>query len=71
MDGKVCVIDGKMPMTFGTFKKLLATYGAKEALYLDMGTGWNHSWYRDESGNAVDVFPYSHPYCTNWLTFYK
>ena len=69
VDGKLCVIDCKMQMAFGTFKKQLIAYGVKEALYLDMGPGWNHSWYRDEDGNAVDIFPYQHPYCTNWVVF--
>ena len=26
----------------------------------EMGLGWNHSWYRDNDGNAVDIFPYPH-----------
>lgn len=71
VDGKVCVIDSKMSMAFGAFKKQLVAYGVKEALYLDMGPGWNHSWYRDEDGNVIDIYPYQHPYCTNWLTFYR
>ena len=36
-----------------------------------MVPGWNHSWSRDEDGDAVDIFPYQHPYCTNWVVFYK
>ena len=71
VDGRLCVIDCKMQMAFGMFKKQLIAYGVKEALYLDMGPGWNHSWYRDEDGNAVDIFPYQHPYCTNWVVFYR
>lgn len=71
VDGQVCVIDSKMAMAFGAFKKLLVAYGVKEALYLDMGPGWNHSWYRNEDGNAVDIFPYQHAYCTNWVVFYR
>ena len=71
VDGQVCVIDSKMAMAFGAFKKLLVAYGVREALYLDMGPGWNHSWYRDEDGNAVDIFPYQHAYCTNWVVFYR
>ena len=37
VDGQVCVIDSKMSMAFGAFKKQLIAYGVKEALYLDMG----------------------------------
>ena len=71
VNGKLCVIDSKIPLLFGTFKRLCQSYGAREALYLDMGTGWNHSWYRDENGIAVDVFPKTHEYCTNWIVFYN
>lgn len=71
IEGKLCIVDCKMEMPFGSFKKQLLAHGATEALYVDMGTGWNHSWYRDENGKAVDIFPYRHPFCTNWLAFYK
>lgn len=69
--GKLCVIDSRNKMNFGVFKKKCLEYGASEAIYLDMGAGWNHSWYRDENGNVMVINPKTHEYCTNWLTFYK
>jgi hypothetical protein len=45
--------------------------GVVEALYLDMGTGWNYSWYRNEYGDAVEIHEKWTPYATNWITFYK
>ena len=36
-------------------------------LYLDMGRGWNLSFYRDAEGKLHILHPYAHPYCTNWI----
>lgn len=43
----------------------------KNALYLDMGGGWNYSWYRDSVGKAHDIHPqtYGSIYQTNWIVF--
>ena len=71
INGKLCIADGKGKMKFGEFIEALHKSGAKEALYLDMGYGWNHSWYRDDKGNAIDIHPYGHPYCTNWIAFFE
>ena len=38
---------------------------------LDMGRGWNHSWYRDNKGTVVEIHPKTHSYTTNWLVFKK
>ncbi|MBP5397007.1 MAG: hypothetical protein J6Y34_08450 [Bacteroidales bacterium] len=68
-DGRLCVIDSKDTVTFGHFIWLLASYGVENALYLDMGKGWNHSWLRTAEGERRELFPYHHPYCTNWIAF--
>ena len=61
LDGRVCVVMNK-----------LNDLGVSEALYLDMGMGWNHSWYRLYPGSeAVDIYPWAHDYTTNWITFYS
>lgn len=70
-NGKLCVIDSKSSLRFGDYKRLLLNYGVTEALYIDMGEGWSHSWYRDANNLAIDLFPKTHDYCTNWVTFYK
>lgn len=75
IDGQLCVADAKEWGTFGSFINNLLDAGATEALYLDMGSGWNHSWYRSEfssgySSPAIIIHPKRHEYCTNWLTFW-
>lgn len=71
--GRLCVIDGTATMLFTEFISRLCELGVSEALYLDMGSGWNHSWYRDPSGRAHIIHPWipKSRYCTNWITFYK
>lgn len=69
--GKLCIVDCENDMTFGKFMDTLQKIGVKNAMYCDMGLGWNYSWYRDENGNAVDIYPTAGKFTTNWLTFYK
>lgn len=71
IDDKVCVADSKGSVTFRDFIDNLLAAGATEALYLDMGPGWNYSWYRDESGQPVEIHPSPTEYATNWITFYR
>lgn len=70
-DDRLCIIDSKDTTTFGHFIYLLAAYGVNNAIYLDMGRGWNHSWYRRADGTLVELFPKKHPFCTNWVAFVK
>ena len=71
--GRLCVIESTEPVTYGTFINSLKSAGVVDALYMDMGPGWNYSFYRDEKG----VFHRLHPknatsrYATNWITFRK
>ena len=69
-DGRLCIIEGRKVMTYEDFVKHLKEFKVKHALYLDMGSGWNHAWYRDK-GKVVILHPKTHNYCTNWITFYK
>lgn len=69
--GKLCVIDSKEVVSYSTFIAYLEKLGVTHALYLDMGRGWNHSWYRDNNGNVVEIHPKTHSYTTNWLVFMK
>lgn len=68
--GRLCIIESSGFVPFGRFKKALLQYGATEAIYLDMGSGWNHAWYRDND-SIVELHPWAHSYCTNWITFYR
>lgn len=71
IEDKVAIADSKGYMPFGDFIDNLLKAGATEALYLDMGPGWNYSWYRDENGNPVEIHSTPTEYATNWITFYK
>ena len=69
-DRRLCIIESDSVVRFGDFKKMLLRYGVTHAIYLDMGSGWNHAWYRD--GDKVrELHPKTHGYCTNWITFYR
>ena len=69
-NGKLCIIESKRFMTYAFFVKCLTAYKVTHALYLDMGSGWNHAWYRDKE-RIVELHPKTHHYCTNWITFYR
>lgn len=71
LNGKLCVIDSKGVSAFGDFIQNLLKAGVKEAIYLDMGAGWNYSWWRDKDGNANEIHTTRIIYTTNWITFYK
>ena len=71
IDGKVAVADSRGTMKFGDFINNLIKAGATEAIYLDMGRGWNYSWYRDANGNPIEIHPTPTKYATNWITFYR
>lgn len=70
--GDFCVVMSKMKQTFGDFlKSLKEEIHAKNAIYMDMGPGWNHSWYLGDDKKHHIIFPYSKfsQYQTNWLIF--
>ena len=69
--GKLCVIDSKGVVSYASFIDSLEKIGVTHALYLDMGGGWNHSWYRGNDGKVVEIHPKTHNYTTNWLVFKK
>lgn len=71
LDNQLCIIDSKHFVEFGKFKKAMLRAGVTEALYLDMGGGWNHSWWRGQDGSAHVIHPHVHDYTTNWITFYN
>ena len=68
--GRLCIIESDKVVTFGDFRKALVDYGVTDAIYLDMGRGWSHAWYRD-GNQVIELHPKTHNYCTNWITFYK
>ena len=69
-NGKLCIVESDGFVRFGDFKKSLLDFGISDAIYLDMGPGWNHAWYRNK-GEIIELHPKEHDFCTNWITFYK
>lgn len=70
VNGKLAVVDSRGSVKFGDFIRKLRQAGVTEALYLDMGDGWNYSWYRDDYGRAVNIHP-ELLIGSNWITFYR
>lgn len=67
----LCVIESSGVVSYGDFKAALLRQKVQEAIYLDMGRGWNHAWYRTDINSVRELHPKTHNYCTNWITFYK
>ena len=72
-DGRLCIVDSRDEVSYERFVALLEQFEPRHALYMDMGAGWNHSWWRDSDGNVHEIHPVADKsrYCTNWITFYK
>jgi vancomycin permeability regulator SanA len=68
---KIAIVDSQEEMSFGNFISNLLSIGVTEALYLDMGVGWNYSWYRDANGTTIPIHSAKTKYATNWIVFYK
>ena len=66
------IADATSTMQFGAFIDLLSDCGVTEAIYTDMGYGWNYSWYRlFTGGQATYIHKQYQPAATNWLVFYS
>ena len=72
-DGQLCIVDSRDTVSYDQFVALLEKFAPRHALYMDMGAGWNHSWWRDSKGVIHEIHPVDKKsrYCTNWITFYK
>lgn len=53
-DNSLALYESRGTITFGDFINALLSQGVKEALYTDMGNGWNYCFYRV---NANDTTP--------------
>ncbi len=69
--GQLCIIDSKNKIVYKDFIDGLLNMGVTHALYLDMGTGWNYSYYRDNENTVHFIHNKKIKYTTNWITFYK
>ncbi len=71
LNGNVCIIDSVNMMHFDDFMEELKRLGVTNAVYMDMGAGWNYSWYRNAAGKVVTLFGLPVPWSHNWIVFRK
>ena len=66
-DGSFAIVQGDEPMYCGEFIDALVALGARQALYLDMGT-WAWGWVR-ANGSTTELSEHFHNtrYQSNWL----
>lgn len=73
-DGKLMVVTAKEEIPYAEFvQDLIKELHVRNALYMDMGIGWNYSWYRNDDNTFTPLFPMAKwtQYQTNWLIFRK
>ena len=71
LNGNLCIIDSVNMMHFTEFMEELQRLGVTNALYMDMGAGWNYSWYRNAADKVVTLFGLPVPWSHNWIVFRK
>ena len=71
LDGNLAIVESRRSVPYADFTRWLHTLPIRNALYLDMGAGWNYSFCRDQNDSIHIIHPHTHNFCTNWLTFYK
>ena len=71
LNGHLCFIDSIRMIQFADFMKELHRLGVTNALYMDMGAGWNYSWYRNAAEKVVTLFSLPVPWSHNWIVFRK
>ncbi|MBQ6384255.1 MAG: hypothetical protein IJJ42_11795 [Clostridia bacterium] len=71
LNGNLCIIDSVNMLHFEAFMEELQRLGVTNALYMDMGAGWNYSWYRNAYNRVVTLFGLPVPWSHNWIVFRK
>lgn len=71
LNGSLCMIDSVNMLHFDEFMAELERLGVENAVYMDMGAGWNYSWYRNAAGKVVTLFGLPVPWSHNWIVFRK
>lgn len=69
LNGELCIIDSIYMMQFNDFLYKLKELNVTNALYMDMGAGWNYSWYRRTTGKVKTLFGLKVPWSHNWVVF--
>lgn len=69
-DGTIALYESQGSIKFGDFIDALLLQGVKEALYTDMGQGWNYCFYRENNSDSNPKYLHnkSLPYASNFIT---
>jgi hypothetical protein len=70
-DGKIAVIESKSPVSLETFASDIASFGAMELLYTDMGS-WDEGWYRNPDDGRIVIIGHDLSQTakqSNWVVF--
>ncbi len=68
-DNQLALYESQGVMSFGNFIDALLSVGVKEALYTDMGQGWNYCFYRVNQSDKSPKYLHSTslPYASNFI----
>lgn len=68
-DNQLALYESQGTVTFGNFIDALLSQGVKEALYTDMGQGWNYCFYRVNQSDKTPNYLHttSLPYASNFI----
>lgn len=68
-DGQLALYESQGIVTFGNFIEALLSQGVKEALYTDMGQGWNYCFYRLHADEKSPKYLHDKPlpYASNFI----
>ena len=68
-DNQLTLYESQGVMSFGNFIDALLSQGVKEALYTDMGQGWNYCFYRVNQSDKSPKYLHSTslPYASNFI----
>lgn len=69
-EGELVLYESQGIVTFGNFINALLSQGVKEALYTDMGQGWNYCFYRLNADASSPKYLHNQPlpYASNFIT---
>jgi len=69
-ESQLALYESQGIVTFGNFIDALLSQGVKEALYTDMGQGWNYCFYRVNHSDKTPNYLHSSslPYASNFIT---
>lgn len=69
-DNRLALYESQGIVTFGNFIDAILSQGVREALYTDMGQGWNYCFYRVKQSETMPNYLHSAslPYASNFIT---